>query len=116
MNTSKGKEKGKRADVKYRSTLIGNIRRKYYCMLQRCNDENHPAFSRYGGKGIKCEFTSSQDFVNYVVDELGADPRGKETHRIDVGGNYCRGNIEFLTTEEHRQKHKTGCISSNDMV
>ncbi len=104
--TDKGKTATKRASKKYHETIVGDIRRKYHSMSQRCTDESHPGYERYGGKGITCDFVSSEHFVNYVMVELQEDPRGKETHRKDKDKSYCSGNIEFLTPKEHVNIHK----------
>ena len=38
--------------------------------------------------------------------KYGVDPRGLETHRIDNDRDYSLDNIEFLTKNEHLEKHK----------
>ncbi len=59
----------------------------------------------YATKGTKNLFESSDAFINYVVDVMQIDPRGLEIHRIDNGGHYEPGNIEFLTKLEHVNVH-----------
>ncbi len=86
----------------YRLTIVGHLRHTYGSMKQRCYNVSNAHYSRYGGRGIKVCFKSSDDFVDYVVDELQIDPRGLDVDRIDNDGNYERGNIRFVT-------HKVNC-------
>lgn len=103
--TYKGRAVFRKAQNKYRSTICGNSRKRYRDLQRRCTDPNNKDYVRYGNRGIKCEFISAKDFADYV-EEIGVDPVGKDVHRIDNDGNYCRGNIEFLTPPEHRLKHR----------
>ena len=87
----------------YRKTIIGHLRRTYANVMRRCNDSGHRAYKWYGGRGIKVHFESSDDFVNYVINELQIDPRDLECDRIKNDGNYERGNIRFVTHKENCQ-------------
>jgi hypothetical protein len=71
-------------------------------MKRRCINPECRAYKWYGGRGIKCLFTSNE-FVSYVMDELKVDPRRLECDRIDNDGNYERGNIRFVTHEVNMQ-------------
>ena len=113
--TTKGKKLHGTYTKKYESTVIGSAKKRYRALFSRCNNPKNKDYDNYGGRGIKCEFVSADDFVDYIK-EIGADLYQKEVHRIDNDGNYCRENIEFLCKKEHVQKHKFGCVPSNDMV
>lgn len=84
---------------KYRATANGYLRNLYGCIKQRCKMQES-----YIGKGIKCRFTSDE-FVEYIMNIMQVDPRGKDIHRIDNEGHYAPGNIEFLTQAEHGERH-----------
>ncbi len=92
--------------LEYR-TIKGSLRMVYRNIAKRCSGESeNPKNKSYTKWGVKNLFGSSDEFMTYVVDELKADPRGKQIHRIDNDGHYESGNIEFLTPEEHKEKHK----------
>lgn len=59
----------------------------------------------YTDKMIFNLFVSPEEFIQYVVNELKVDPRGRACHRIDDSGHYEKGNIEFLTAQEHAAAH-----------
>ncbi len=90
----------------YRGTINGHLRHVFHGMEQRCSDPKCKDYKNYGDRGIQNKFTSSDEFVNYVINVLQADPRGKHIHRIDNDGNYEPGNIEFLIPPEHKQAHR----------
>ncbi len=90
----------------YQRTLIGYIRHLFHQMKQRCNNPKIKCYGRYGGRGIKCLFKSSQEFVDYVINELKIDPRGLQVDRIDNDGNYEPGNIRFVTAKENCNNRK----------
>lgn len=96
-------------DKNYRQTLAGHLRHLFQDIKQRCNNPKRLNYQRYGGHGIKCLFTSDE-FVDYVIDDLGYDTyeniKGLQAHRINNDGHYEPGNIEFLTDIKHRQAHK----------
>lgn len=73
-------------------------------MLQRCENPNNPAYSRYGGRGIKvcarwhtyqlflADMGRRQD-MNYVLD------------RIDNDGNYEPDNCQWISRSENVVKY-----------
>ena len=73
-------------------------------MKARCNRENHPAYSRYGGRGVKiCE-----DWSDYVKFREWAFVSGYEDgmtiDRVDNDGDYCPENCQWLTKSQHSKK------------
>lgn len=72
--------------------------RSWNAMKQRCQDKNHPAFYRYGGRGITvCE--RWQKFINFLED-MGERPEGKSVDRIDNNKGYCKENCRWATPKE----------------
>ena len=89
----------KKACREYKSTLIGQLRNCFSKIKQRCENPNATDYERYGGRGIRCNFKSSDEFVDYVVNTLKVDPRGLQIDRINNDGHYELGNIRFVTAK-----------------
>ncbi len=83
------------------STIKGYLYGIFAGMKQRCTYRGHGSYHRYGGRGIKVCFKSSDEFVDYVISKLQVDPRGLQIDRIDNDGNYESGNIRFVTRKEN---------------
>ncbi len=82
------------------NSLEGFVRHVYHNIAGRCKHRK-----LYIDRGIECKFTSSDNLIDYVINELQIDPRGLECHRIDDNGHYEKGNIIFLTNEDHKKIH-----------
>lgn len=104
--SGKGKRNQQEYKRQYNKTFNGHFQYLYDSMKQRCNNPNCPIYQYYGGRGIKNLFTSSDEFKDYMINELQIDPSGLQMHRIDNDRHYEKGNIKFLTPKEHRQKHR----------
>lgn len=93
--------------LKYRKnycrTLVGNLRRRFNQIKQRCDNLKNPSYKYYGGRGIKCLFKNADEFVDYVINKLKIDPRGLTIDRINNDGNYEKGNIRFITQAENNK-------------
>ena len=83
----------------YRRTIVGHLNKCFHDAKQRCTDPEVDGYEYYGGRGIKCLFKSSNEFINYVINELQIDPRGLQIDRIDTNGHYEKGNIRFVTAK-----------------
>lgn len=68
--------------------------RRYAGILTRCNNPNDRNYHNYGGRGIKCEWSSYEEFKkdmgNSFKKELSID-------RIDVNGNYSKDNCRWVS-------------------
>ena len=99
-------DKGKAVHLKsvkkgYHQTIRGYLKFVFRSMLHRCHNPKDKAYKYYGGRGIKVKFVSFDDFYDYVVNELKANPRGLTIDRINNDGNYERRNIRFITQAEN---------------
>lgn len=93
---------------KQRHTLKGYLQHIFRDMNQRCNNPNAKDYDRYGGKGVKNLFGSSEKFFIHVTVDMNLtydDIKDKDIHRIH-NENYEPGEIEWLTRAEHAAKHR----------
>lgn len=97
--TNQSKQAKRKADKKYRQTIAGRLCHCFSDMKNRCNNIKRPQYKNWGGRGIQVKFKSSGEFINYVINELKADPRGLQIDRINNNGNYEVGNIWFVTAK-----------------
>ena len=103
-----GRESHQKSDAKYYGTIEGYLRRTFLGMLYRCNNPKRPDYKYYGGRGIKVCFDSFKDFYDYVVNVLKVDPCGLTIDRIDNDGDYCKGNVRFITQAENTRNKSRG--------
>lgn len=79
---------------------------RFTAIKQRCKNPKHPSYPRYGGRGIRCFFKSSRQFIAYVLKHLPHPTyRNLDIGRIRNDGHYIAGNIE-LQTRPVNQRNK----------
>ncbi len=92
----------KKALQQWRKTNEGKLAIRYHDIKARCLNSKHKKYKDYGGRGIKCLFKTSKEFVDYIFSELEID-------RIDNNGNYEPGNIRLTTSKENSNNRRSRC-------
>ena len=102
--------------LRYRKTINGHLRHIFASIKQRCNNPKCKSYKNYGGRGIKCLFKSSNDFVDYVINELQTDPRNLTIDRIDNNGHYEPGNVRFVSYSENLKNRRSFYVLQADKL
>lgn len=90
--------------------------RRLTAAKQRCTNPKDAGFANYGGRGIKFMFDSVKEAGLYLIETLGLPERCMEIDRIDVNGNYERGNLRWVTHQENcanQRRFIKGCTTSS---
>jgi hypothetical protein len=83
-------------------------------MIERCTNEKHPHFDRYGGRGITICDRWKQSFTAFLED-MGDRPDGLTLERIKTDGNYEPGNCKWATYQEQNRNKTNGTqLTLND--
>ncbi len=73
----------------------------YTLMRARCNRKTD---MRYGGRGIKCEWKSFEEFYH---DMYSSYIDGLSIERINNDGNYYKGNCKWATKKEQASNRRS---------
>lgn len=81
-------------------------------MINRCTNESHKSFMRYGGRGITvCKRWHT--FQNFL-DDMGVKPENRSLERINTGIGYSPDNCKWATaSEQARNKTNNHLITHN---
>ena len=74
----------------------------YINAKQRCENPHDTSFANYGGRGIRFEFKSFEEFFA----ELGPRPKGLTLDRIHNDGNYRPGNVRWATRSQQARNQR----------
>jgi hypothetical protein len=78
--------------------------RSWIAMWVRCTSEKHPAYHRYGGRGIKvCDRWKS--FENFLAD-MGERPHGLTLDRAENDDGYQKSNCRWATRSEQSRNQR----------
>lgn len=78
----------------------------------RCENESHIGYPRYGGSGIKvCK--RWLNFSNFIAD-MGERPKNKSIDRIDPMGDYSPENCRWATAKEQADNKKNAIFLELD--
>ena len=86
--------------------------KSWEAMWRRCTDSRHPAYHRYGGRGITvCDRWKS--FENFLAD-MGERPEATWINRKENDKGYEPGNCEWVTFAESGRNRSTNVNLTHD--
>lgn len=82
----------------------------WYGMKDRCYNKKNSRYSSYGGRGIKVEWKSLEEFYS----DMGKKPKNKTLDRIDNNGNYSKENCKWSTAiQQQNNTRRSHLITYN---
>jgi hypothetical protein len=82
--------------------------RAWSSMIDRCNNEKHPAYANYGGRGVTVS-QSWELFENFLFD-MGVRPDGLSLDRIDNAMGYSKENCRWATRVTQQRNKRTNVL------
>ena len=109
------KQHSRRGHLVVRDIYDKLLQRRAQEIFQRCTNPKNAGWKNYGGRGIRCEFSSIKALVEYLLSLHAAKNwEGYTIDRINNDGNYAVGNIRRATYKENNlnRRPRTSTILS----
>jgi len=93
--------------------------RVFTALRARCGNPKNPSFKNYGGRGIRCNWTSFNDFKKDLYTDFleHIKKHGSENtslDRINNNGNYCKENCRWATRSEQQNNTRRNRVYTLD--
>ncbi len=75
-------------------------------MRGRCEDEGHPNWADYGGRGISVCSAWSESFEAFLLD-MGEAPKGLSLDRVDNNQGYYKENCRWATSKQQNNNRRS---------
>lgn len=92
---------------------MGKFWKRWYNMIQRCENKNHNNYHLWGGRGIRvCErwklfINFKYDmFDSYIIHKNINSSINTTLDRINVDGNYSKENCKWSTMKEQQNNRR----------
>jgi hypothetical protein len=82
----------------------------WLAMTQRCENPGNDSYGDYGGRGIVVwnDWHDPQNFIDWIMANLGPKPKGLSLDRIDNDGDYEPGNVRWATASQQQRNKRQG--------
>jgi hypothetical protein len=94
--------------LKHRMSMSAEYR-AWSSMRERCGNPSHPAYDRYGGRGIRVapEWDTATGGFEAFLAHVGPRPKGKfDIDRRDNERGYEPGNVRWATRKENSRNRR----------
>ena len=87
--------------------------RIWLSVRQRCYNQSHPHYHRYGGRGIvMCD--AWRDSFAQFRDDLGVRPQGASLERIDNDKGYEPNNVRWASRKEQANNRSSNVVLTHN--